>query len=1042
MELSQQSLRLAPLREQDAPGSVKAGGTIARQAQSAKIARSTRHRARRRRLEHLELALAALAVLAVAAVSWGGATAAAARLPVGDVLVVRSGELLEWDYGPCPCIWSFFVRAEYGRVSLRVLELEEGPGGGAEAGREVAGVEVVEHAAPLASADFALAPVAPGRRMRARLACLSQYAAAARLFIHVAPAEVREVEVSPGGSLLLARLLPPAPLPSEPPPPHAAGPAAVEAGAGAPLRCARAGRRGAARRPAGAPYPPGELHGVRGGELAGPARLVLVTGEERPVRASLALALHAARAPVVWASSMGQTGATWRASSGPPRRPGGPAAGLAWRRGPATRTPSCSRPPPAPRRPPAPASSPPHIESVSSVSEAGGRVTIRGANFGPLGTPVTVLVGGQACRAAAVTVPHAEAECEAPPGEAGRAPLPLVLTAAGLFNAPSAAAALRYEAEGGEGGGGRLLPGGPGAWAVLLAEGARTPPASAARWAAAGWTLLVVAAPGAAPRGLGGGPAALPRRPLPEPRGAGGAALRDGPPAAAAGGAPRRMLGYLVALEAGARLLADLSLDGPSAPALAGPFLDPAHRAPLLLPCAASEALPARPAACAPHPPSALEAHPPPPLSALRAEAPHGTRSPGRGRRGRRRRLRSACRGARRTPRGAPWCSRGRTGSSRGRPPGPSSCPSPPAPPAGPRGPLPAGPLGAAPRLARPQRLLPPPPPRPRRLGPGAGGAWPEAARAYGAALVKARVEPGPYVSFVVVARNDDYGGDLARRFQVALAALGHAAHAAGMHAELLVVEWNPPEGRPRVAEEFVWPLTPRLAVAVAAVPSGVHAALPNSDRIPLFEWIGKNVGARRARGEFVAVTNQDVLLSPALAAFLGARRLDPSRFYLSRRYNLAPALHPELPPPAALAVAAAFAQTALLFDPPEWSRGFEPGAAGPGVREPEELLLDNPGDLLLMHRDAWAATRGYPEVATSGYVDYVLPRAAAGRGLRFALFDAPAALFHQQHAKEHVTRPGTRPEELPAENPPAWGMAGEPRIATCTILPPPLGTP
>jgi hypothetical protein len=43
---------------------------------------------------------------------------------------------------------------------------------------------------------------------------------------------------------------------------------------------------------------------------------------------------------------------------------------------------------------------------------------------------------------------------------------------------------------------------------------------------------------------------------------------------------------------------------------------------------------------------------------------------------------------------------------------------------------------------------------------------------------------------------------------------------------------------------------------------------------------IGKNVGIRRARGDFILCTNVDVLLSDSLADFLGTRRLQPGCSY------------------------------------------------------------------------------------------------------------------------------------------------------------------
>ena len=44
---------------------------------------------------------------------------------------------------------------------------------------------------------------------------------------------------------------------------------------------------------------------------------------------------------------------------------------------------------------------------------------------------------------------------------------------------------------------------------------------------------------------------------------------------------------------------------------------------------------------------------------------------------------------------------------------------------------------------------------------------------------------------------------------------------------------------------------------------------LKASERLPLFQMIGKNVGIRRSRAPFVLATNVDIIFSDALFSFL-----------------------------------------------------------------------------------------------------------------------------------------------------------------------------
>ena len=63
-----------------------------------------------------------------------------------------------------------------------------------------------------------------------------------------------------------------------------------------------------------------------------------------------------------------------------------------------------------------------------------------------------------------------------------------------------------------------------------------------------------------------------------------------------------------------------------------------------------------------------------------------------------------------------------------------------------------------------------------------------------------------PKVSFVVTARNDNYGGNFLHRMQVFVNALLAQWRQHHLQAELVIVEWNPPENAKPLAEALVWP--------------------------------------------------------------------------------------------------------------------------------------------------------------------------------------------------------------------------------------------
>ncbi len=144
-----------------------------------------------------------------------------------------------------------------------------------------------------------------------------------------------------------------------------------------------------------------------------------------------------------------------------------------------------------------------------------------------------------------------------------------------------------------------------------------------------------------------------------------------------------------------------------------------------------------------------------------------------------------------------------------------------------------------------------------------------------------------PYLSLVVTARNDDHGGNPLVRMQAFVDGWISQARRHGIPSELIVVEWNPPPDRPRLHQALRWPSDfGPCQVRVIEVPAEVHRRYGHAEALALYQMIAKNVGIRRARGQFVLATNMDILFSDALAAFFAARRLEDGRMYRIDRHD------------------------------------------------------------------------------------------------------------------------------------------------------------
>jgi hypothetical protein len=145
-----------------------------------------------------------------------------------------------------------------------------------------------------------------------------------------------------------------------------------------------------------------------------------------------------------------------------------------------------------------------------------------------------------------------------------------------------------------------------------------------------------------------------------------------------------------------------------------------------------------------------------------------------------------------------------------------------------------------------------------------------------------------PYLSFVVTARNDNHGGDMLRRMQIFVNGLIEQSRRHRVEIELMIVEWNPPGDRPKLVDALTWNLVNSpCTVRIIEVPPELHQRLNHAEALPLFQMIAKNVGIRRAQGQFVVATNIDLLFSDALFAYLATHPLAPGNLYRANRVDV-----------------------------------------------------------------------------------------------------------------------------------------------------------
>lgn len=144
------------------------------------------------------------------------------------------------------------------------------------------------------------------------------------------------------------------------------------------------------------------------------------------------------------------------------------------------------------------------------------------------------------------------------------------------------------------------------------------------------------------------------------------------------------------------------------------------------------------------------------------------------------------------------------------------------------------------------------------------------------------------YLSIVATTRNDDHGGDLLKRTQAFVNSVYVQSVKFNLPVELIIVEWNPPSDRPLLKEELLLPpADSKVRLRIIVVPKTIHDTYRFADAMPLYQMIAKNVGIRRANGEFVLCTNIDILFGDACFRRLAQRSLEHGKFYRANRCDV-----------------------------------------------------------------------------------------------------------------------------------------------------------
>ena len=293
------------------------------------------------------------------------------------------------------------------------------------------------------------------------------------------------------------------------------------------------------------------------------------------------------------------------------------------------------------------------------------------------------------------------------------------------------------------------------------------------------------------------------------------------------------------------------------------------------------------------------------------------------------------------------------------------------------------------------------------------------------------------YLSIIALAKHDDSAwcqvprDHCLDRLRVFLATTidSLAVNSLADASEILLVEYNPsPLGSFWKLSDAVQHLlisSPHRAppIRVLTVTEAQHAKFHNPHGYDLLELHGKNVAARRARGEFILFTNPDDVWSEGLGALIGRRQLRRDVFYVTHRGWLSdhiPVMHNTTPRAMQdfiskhgfqnFSVPSSDCQRRAVG--PKWSTAackegdVDEIPTGHGHDFDSKCYMTQaPGDFFLASRQAIHRIRGYPEIPHWVHVDGLILYVAAAHGLRQLVMQPSCSIYHQEHARSPLSK-------------------------------------
>jgi len=266
-----------------------------------------------------------------------------------------------------------------------------------------------------------------------------------------------------------------------------------------------------------------------------------------------------------------------------------------------------------------------------------------------------------------------------------------------------------------------------------------------------------------------------------------------------------------------------------------------------------------------------------------------------------------------------------------------------------------------------------------------------------------------PYLSIVATSRNDNHGGDLLQRMEYFINGIIQQSSKYKIEIELIIVEWNPPSDEKKLPEVLNIDETDSYCeVKIIEVSKELHQGYKNNDnKLPLYQMIAKNVGIKRAKGEFILATNIDLLFSNELFELFSKRQLCEDTIYRVNRYDI----DSNLPKSSNIDDWLEFAKSNIVREntfhgsrmTQDWHYSqIHKDNVISGAKIPSggvALYGNASGDFQLLHKSIWEKSRGYVEWdAYSFHMDSLFEYVSYFLTKGETILDAKYCTYHIEH--------------------------------------------